>query len=173
MEKPYLIPCWFNYLSSSISQLHWAAASISRKTAKKNKCKTTPLPPKALCVTAAPWISPPAPCISIKTAQQMDLGKAPEHELFCSSSQNYLHYNTFTKDTEIAFLVNQILQVKTKDYVLTLTTTQCTAVIPKPIQYPNTAATCDTWNQKIHLATKAIFSLKKIKGWKQKRTKRL
>lgn len=40
MEKPYLIPCWFNYLSSSISQLHWAAASISRKTVKQTSVET-------------------------------------------------------------------------------------------------------------------------------------
>lgn len=113
----------------------------------KNKCKNTPLSPKALRVTAAPWISPPAPWIYLKTAQQMDSGKASEHKLLCSSSQNYLHDNTDMKDTEIAFLLKQIFQVKTKDYVLTLTTTQCTLLCHSQT-HPVPQYCCHLWHLK-------------------------
>lgn len=102
----------------------------------------------------------------------MDLGKAPELEFLCSSSQDYLHDNTFTKDTEIACLLNQILQVKTKDYVLTLTTTQCTVLsFPNSPSIPILLPPVALKNQKIHLATKTTFSLKKKKGLKGRKKK--
>lgn len=145
MEKPYLIPCWFNYLSSSISQLHWAAASISHKTVKKTSVKTLLCHPRHsvwLLHPASPLLHPASPS---KLHNRWIWVKPLRAWTSLLQLQNYLHDNTDMKDTEIALVLKQIHQVKTKDYVLTLTTTQCT-VLCHSQTHPVPQYCCHLWH---------------------------